>query len=52
MVYIHVRFTKEQIDSLLKIQWWNWDDNKINDFTPLLCNENIDDFINTCNLKI
>ena len=38
-------FTPEQIEKLLEIKWWNWDDAKINEFTPLLCNTNIDDFI-------
>jgi hypothetical protein len=33
------------VTCFLKIKWWNWDDEKINKFTPLLCNENIDDFI-------
>ena len=42
---IKKRFTKEQIDKLLEIKWWNWDDNKINKFTPLLCNEDINNFI-------
>ena len=42
---IKYRFTPEQIKKLLEIKWWNWDDEKINKFTPLLCNENIDDFI-------
>jgi len=42
---IKYRFTPEQIEQLLKIQWWNWEDDKINRFTPLLCNENIDEFI-------
>jgi acetyltransferase-like isoleucine patch superfamily enzyme len=43
---IKYRFTPEQIEKLLEIKWWNWDDDKINDFTPVLCNNNIDDFIN------
>ena len=42
---IKKRFTDEQIDKLLKIKWWNWDDSKINKFTPLLCNQDIDNFI-------
>ena len=43
---IKYRFNKEQIDKLLEIKWWNWDDEKINRFSPLLCNQNIDEFIN------
>jgi acetyltransferase-like isoleucine patch superfamily enzyme len=43
--FIKYRFTKEQIDKLLEIKWWYWDDIKINKFTPLLCNDNIDAFI-------
>jgi acyl-[acyl carrier protein]--UDP-N-acetylglucosamine O-acyltransferase len=45
--HIKYRFTKEQIDKLLNIKWWYWDDEKINKFVPLLCNDNIDDFIQT-----
>jgi len=45
--FIKYRFSKEQIDKLLKIKWWNWDDEKINKFTTLLCNPNIDEFINS-----
>lgn len=44
--FIKYRFTKEQIDKLLEIKWWYWDDITINKFIPLLCNENIDAFIN------
>ncbi len=42
---IRYRFTPEQIEKLLEIKWWYWDDAKINHFTPLLCNPNIDEFI-------
>ena len=42
---IKYRFTQEQIKDLLEIKWWNWDDDKINKFSPLLCNSNIDEFI-------
>ena len=44
---IRYRFTKEQIEQLLEIEWWNWEDNKINEYCHLLCNTNIDDFINS-----
>jgi len=43
---IKYRFTPEQISKLLQIQWWNWDDEKINRFSPLICNSDIDNFIN------
>jgi acetyltransferase-like isoleucine patch superfamily enzyme len=43
--FIKYRFTPQQIEKLLEIKWWNWDDEKINQFTPLLCDDNIDLFI-------
>ena len=43
--FIRYRFTPDQIEKLLEIKWWNWDDDKINRFTPLLCNTHIDEFI-------
>jgi acetyltransferase-like isoleucine patch superfamily enzyme len=45
--FIKYRFTQEQIKKLLEINWWNWEDDKINKFIPLLCNNNIDEFINS-----
>lgn len=42
---IKKRFTDEQIEKLLEIKWWDWTDEKINKFTHLLCNQNIDEFI-------
>ena len=42
---IKYRFSTEQIENLLRIKWWDWEDEKINQFAPLLCNPNIDGFI-------
>lgn len=33
---IRYRFDRQQIAALEKIQWWNWDDSKINSILPLL----------------
>jgi len=42
---IKYRFTEEQIKGLLKLQWWNWNDKKINMKLPLLCSTNINSFL-------
>ena len=42
---IKYRFTPEQIEKLLEIKWWYWEDDKINTFSPTLCSNNIDEFI-------
>ena len=42
---IKYRFSPEQIEKLLEIKWWYWDDKKINRCLPLLCNDNIDQFV-------
>ncbi len=44
---IKYRFNPLQIEKLLKIKWWDWDDLKINKHLRLLCNENIDGFIDS-----
>jgi acetyltransferase-like isoleucine patch superfamily enzyme len=45
---IKYRFDFATIEALLSIQWWNWDNEKINDNLHLLCDENrIDEFIAT-----
>jgi len=46
--FIKYRFSPEQIEKLLEIKWWYWDDEKINRLSPLLCNNDIDAFIATC----
>ena len=43
--FIKYRFSASQIEKLLQIKWWLWEDFKINEAVPLLCNNNIDDFI-------
>lgn len=40
--HIKYRFSKEDIDKLLTIQWWNWSDHKINQIIPVLCSGDID----------
>ena len=42
---IKYRFSTEQIEKLLAIKWWDWPDQLINLYTPLLCSQNIDDFL-------
>ena len=39
------RFSDEQIEKLLKIKWWNWEDEKIKANIHLLLSPKIDDFI-------
>lgn len=42
---IKKRFTVEQINRLLEIKWWNWDEIKIRENVPLMLNDNIDNFL-------
>ena len=46
---IRYRFSEEQIKKLLEIKWWDWEDSIINQNTHLLCNPDIDTFINNHN---
>lgn len=43
--HIKYRFEQSQIDSLLKIKWWNWDINKIETNFELILNKDINAFI-------
>lgn len=42
---IKKRFTHQQVQQLLKIQWWNWDESKIIANAELLMNKDIQKFI-------
>lgn len=43
--HIKFRFSEAQIASLLRIQWWNWPDEKIIQCGPQLMSRDIDAFI-------
>lgn len=43
--FIKKRFTDAQINELLKIKWWNWDDAKVLSNSSLFLSEDIDRFI-------
>jgi virginiamycin A acetyltransferase len=42
---IRYKFKKEQIEKLLKIKWWDWDDNIINENLQIIFNPDINIFI-------
>lgn len=42
---IRYRFTEEQIADLLMIAWWNWEDDEIRKFAPLLVSDRVGEFI-------
>ena len=42
---IRKRFDDDVIDKLLKIKWWDWPTNRINQYLTLICSENVDEFI-------
>lgn len=42
---IKQRFSDDEIVELLKIRWWEWPVEKINENIPLICSENIQTFI-------
>jgi acetyltransferase-like isoleucine patch superfamily enzyme len=48
---IRYRFTEEQRKELLKIRWWDWEDDKIREIVPLLISKDIDKFIKTAKSK-
>ena len=39
---VKYRFTKKQIEHLLDIKWWNWNEKKVKDNMNLICSASID----------
>jgi acetyltransferase-like isoleucine patch superfamily enzyme len=48
---IRKRFTEEQIQKLLELKWWEWDDEHIDELIPLLMSENIETAISFMELE-
>jgi acetyltransferase-like isoleucine patch superfamily enzyme len=42
---IKKRFSEEIINQLLKIKWWEWEENKIRENAKLICSIKIEDFL-------
>ncbi len=42
---VRFRFSEQQIEDLLKIQWWNWEADRIQQELPFIMSNNIDAFI-------
>lgn len=42
---IRRRFSEDQIDSLLKIKWWDWSEEKIKENAHLIQSDNIEEFL-------
>jgi chloramphenicol O-acetyltransferase type B len=45
---IRYRFSSEQIEQLLKIKWWDWEDDEIRKVVPYLASDRVDEFIQYC----
>jgi len=50
--FIKKRFDEKTIDQLLKIKWWNWDIEKINENIKLISSNRVDEFIGLYEIKI
>ena len=43
---IRYRFESDEIEKLLETEWWNLPDEEVDEMVPLLCNSNVDEFVN------
>lgn len=44
-VPVRTRFPSEVVDQLLKIRWWDWPADQVQEAVPLLCSDRIEEFI-------
>lgn len=44
----YYRFNEETIGKLLELKWWDFDDDIINEISPILCSGNIDELFEKC----
>ena len=44
-VHIKYRFNKIQIEKLEKLKWWNWEEEKVKEAIPFICDNNIDNLL-------
>ena len=42
---LRYRFPPEVIEALLRIKWWEWDDEEIREAVPLVSSNNVREFI-------
>ncbi len=42
---IRYRFDPKTIDALLRIKWWDWPDEKVSEFMPLIMSSSVKEFI-------
>ncbi|MEA3289844.1 MAG: CatB-related O-acetyltransferase [Campylobacterota bacterium] len=48
-VFIKSRFNDDEIKQLLKIKWWNWNEQKVKEAMPLICSSDIEGLLDYWN---
>ncbi len=46
------RFSADQIESLLGVRWWDWEDERIDEFAHLLMGQDVDEFLRAARARI
>jgi len=42
------RFADDVVEQLLRIRWWDWPDEDVLTYAPMLCNQDVRGFIDAC----